>query len=87
MDAKTVMKVIEALIGKIEPVGESNTDESRLENIMVWGEVAQGMVGKLYEVGFNYKPQRYMCSVNSICARADKKMEEIKEFAEDYFRE
>ncbi len=87
MDADVVCKVIDSLIGGIEPHGESRADETTLKNIKIWNSVIRHMIGCLYEVGINYNSQRYMHSVNLICAEADKGMEEVQMLANDYFNE
>lgn len=50
MDSETVIKVIDALIGRIEPYGSSHIDKERTENLEVLLEVMDNYIAKIDNV-------------------------------------
>ena len=47
---KVIRKVQEAIIGSIDPIGESNIDEKRLGNLEVHLEVTGSMIGDMFDL-------------------------------------
>lgn len=50
MDSETVIKVINALVGSIEPYGSSHIDSVRTENLKVLLEVMDNYIAKIDNV-------------------------------------
>ncbi len=45
-----MIEIVEKLIGKIETIGETNTDEKRFENLKEFGNLTEIMLSKLHSV-------------------------------------
>jgi len=50
-----VHEVVEKLVGEINPVGETNTDNKRFENLKVMTELANELLMDITDVGFRYR--------------------------------
>jgi hypothetical protein len=46
----TVIEIVENLVGKIVPVGETNEDEIRFENLKVMCDLANSLISKIDDV-------------------------------------
>lgn len=63
VDSKTIIEVLNRLIGDIEPTGDSSIDSSRLENLEVYGEVLIEMSNRLHSIvdeGYKYNSLKSM---------------------------
>lgn len=50
-----IYKVVKKLIGEIKPIGETNTDNKRLENLKVMTELVDSLLTDIDEIAYNYK--------------------------------
>lgn len=50
-----IEQIVESLIGKINPVGETNTDNERFENLKQMCELVNILVGKIDDVSYKNK--------------------------------
>lgn len=62
MSIDTVEEVVTKLVGRIKPVGESNEDEKRFENLVLMCELVDRLVTKIDEVAYDNK-DRYEASM------------------------
>ena len=53
--AEEVLPIIENLIGQIKPVGETNTDNDRFENLKEMCDLVNSLIGKIDAVGYDFK--------------------------------
>lgn len=67
----THFEIVTKLIGKINPVGESNADNERFENLKALCELANEIVTAIDYVSYNYKNSREF-SVNRASEYAKK---------------
>ena len=74
---KEIIKILEHLIGEIEPVADSHIDEKRLCNLELWCSVADYMLARIYEVSTNDDLKVYG-SANDIIMKAQKELAYIK---------
>ena len=51
----TVIEIVENLIGKITPVGETNEDEIRFENLKAMCDLANRLIKKIDDVSYENK--------------------------------
>ena len=51
----TNLDVVKKLVGKIRPVGESNTDAERFENLKAMCELANDLIKEIDAVGYDFK--------------------------------
>lgn len=58
MKAEQITEVVEKLIGPIRPVGESNVDADRLENMEEFIKVFAWMHVQIDEVAYDFKDSR-----------------------------
>lgn len=72
MDSETVIKVIDALVGSIEPYGSSHIDKERIENLRVLLEVMDEYIAEIDKV-VKYRN------------RTEYSMREMGEMAYDWF--
>lgn len=49
----THLEIILKLIGQVQPVGETNEDKARFENLKLMCEVADGLLAEISQVSFN----------------------------------
>ena len=68
----TIYEVVKKLIGEIQPVGETNTDEKRLENLSAMIELVELLLDDIYEI---IKFQN----------RTEHSLQEAGEFASNFF--
>lgn len=59
------------LVGEIRPMGESNSDEVRFENLKCLCNLVDDLVGKIDDVSYRYKDS-YESSVKRASEYADK---------------
>lgn len=71
-----IIKILEHLIGEIEPIADSHIDEERLYNLELWCAVADYMMARIYEVSTNNDLKIYG-SANNIIETAKKKLDYI----------
>jgi uncharacterized protein YaaR (DUF327 family) len=50
-----IYEVVKKLVGAIEPVGETHTDNRRYENLKVFTELVDRLVTDLHDIKYNYK--------------------------------
>lgn len=48
-------EIIEKLIGSIEPIGDTNADNERFENLKVMCELTNSLVRKIDDVSYRHK--------------------------------
>lgn len=51
----TVLEIIENMVGSIRPIGESNEDDRRFENLKIMCELTDSLISKIDEVSFDYR--------------------------------
>ena len=66
-----IYEIIQKLIGKIRPVGESNQDAERLKNIETFIQVFEKMHIEIDDIAYKYSDRRE-ASVKAIVDRCDK---------------
>lgn len=69
MESKTVIEVVEKLIGSIQPVGDASRDPQRLKNINILCEVAESLVGDIHDIAIDHE-YTSLGSVKPIAERA-----------------
>lgn len=55
MDSDSIYEVVKKLIGPIEPIGETHTDNDRFENLKVMTELVNNLVSDIDNVGYRFK--------------------------------
>lgn len=50
-----LLDVVKKLIGNVRPVGESNTDADRFENLQVMCKLAEDLIKEIDAVGYDFK--------------------------------
>lgn len=55
MKILTTKEIVETLIGKIRPVGETNTDTQRFENLKEMCELVNELVSEIDSVSYDFK--------------------------------
>ena len=71
-----VYEIIQKLIGKIRPVGESNQDAERLKNIETFIQVFEKMHIEIDDIAYKYSDRRE-ASVKAIVDRCDKHLDSM----------
>lgn len=71
METNEIIKVLETLIGKIEPVADGAIDRQRSENFEKYLEVFNHMHSEIEDIAWKYRNSPYG-SAKSIGERADK---------------
>ena len=51
----THLEIVQKLVGRIDPIGETNTDDVRFENLKVMCELVNDLVSEIYRVVFDNK--------------------------------
>jgi len=51
--AEEVLEIAENLIGNIKPVGETNTDNERFENLKQMCDLTDSLIKSIYEVSYD----------------------------------
>lgn len=54
----THKEIVTKLIGEIRPVGETNTDNQRLENLKVLCGLVEDLAWEIYRVGYDFKDRQ-----------------------------
>lgn len=78
MEANEVIKVIEKLIGKIEPVADASIDRERAVNLEKYFEVLQHMYSEVHWIASRHKDSPYH-SQKELGLRCCKFLKTIKE--------
>ena len=61
MDSETIIKVIDALVGSIEPYGSTDIDNERVENLQVLLEVMDEYIAEIDKVvKYRNRPEHSM---------------------------
>jgi hypothetical protein len=55
MDAETVYGVVKKLVGPVDPVGETQTDETRFENLQLLTDITERLLADIDRVGYENK--------------------------------
>ena len=77
LDGMILYEIMNTLIGPIEPMGETNADARRIENLEVMIEVVAMLLDDIHELTrFNGRPE---ASIKKISNRATEFMAELKE--------
>lgn len=51
----SIIEIIENLVGEINPVGETNEDEVRFENLKVMCDLVNSLISKIDDVAYKNK--------------------------------
>lgn len=54
----TVVEIVENLIGEITPIGETNEDEVRFENLKLMCDLANSLISKIDNVSYENKDRQ-----------------------------
>lgn len=69
MDAKTIVEIVNKLVGDINPAGESHIDEVRFENLKIMCEVTESLLHAIDNVAYvNKKKHEASCKKAGIYA-------------------
>ncbi len=71
-----LIDIVRKLIGPIQPIGESNTDAKRLENLSQYGELLDGLLCDLEETAIH--ADRAEASMRLIGQKAKTYLSEVK---------
>jgi hypothetical protein len=86
MDNKTIIEIIDKLIGGIEPHGETRIDTKNLKHIIQYKEIAEYMIDRINYISYEHRGA-YQHSVKEIRSVAYQFMnnqhEEFKDFEPD----
>ena len=76
-----MIDIVKKLIGPIEPIGESSTDEKRLENLKEFIKLTRDMIDELESVEENAKSHMHSVALIGKTAKAflDELQEELKQ--------
>ncbi len=72
MKKMTHLDIVQRLIGKIRPIGETNEDEKRFENLKAMCELTEILISEIDEVGYDFKN------------RVEYSMKEASEYASNF---
>ena len=50
-----IYEIVKKLVGPIHPIGESNTDNDRFENLKVMTELIDQLLANVDDVAYNYE--------------------------------
>lgn len=78
MEAEQVLKVVKKLIGPIEPVGESNTDTERTENLEQFLKLYDEIDSIVNDIAWDYK-DRHEASVKKMVKMCTKALQDKNE--------
>lgn len=67
----SIIKIVEKLVGEINPVGETNEDEVRFENLKVMCDLANNLISKIDDVAYKNKDS-YEFSIKRSAEYAEK---------------
>ena len=62
MDSKDCYEVVKKLIGSVEPVGATNTDKVRFENLSKHIDLTDALLDDLFKVANNFNRPEYSMS-------------------------
>lgn len=77
MTSEEIYRVVETLVGKLDPVADSAIDRNRRENLKVFIEVFDKMYTKIDEIVWDNEDSPYG-SVKEIVALANKALKNIR---------
>ena len=80
IDSKAHSEIIQKIIGPVEPIGETRTDEKRLENLKHLVYVTHDLVLMIYQVAENIN--HYESSRITAAKEAIKCLESIKDYTD-----
>lgn len=78
METNEIIKVLETLIGEIEPVADGAIDRQRSENFEKYLEVFDNMLSNIDNIAWQYKNSPYR-SAKTIGERANKFLTQLYE--------
>jgi len=55
MEEINIYEVVKKLVGEINPVGETNADNKRFENLKVMTELVDELLMDINDIGFRYR--------------------------------
>lgn len=67
----SIIEIVENLVGEINPVGETNEDEVRFENLKVMCDLANSLISRIDDVSYKNK-DRYEFSIKRSAKYAEK---------------
>lgn len=67
----SIIEIVETLVGEINPIGETNEDEVRFENLKVMCDLANNLISKIDDVSYKNK-DRYEFSIKRSAEYAEK---------------
>lgn len=67
----SIIKIVEKLVGEINPVGETNEDEVRFENLKIMCDLANSLISRIDDVAYKNK-DRYEFSIKRSAEYAEK---------------
>ena len=62
-------EIVDRIIGEINPIGETNTDDARYENLEAYIDVCEHMIRKIYTVSQNANRQEFSIKRAGKCAK------------------
>jgi len=74
--------ILERLIGQLSPIGESNTDESRLQNLKDACELMDELMVRIFKISYEYKDS-HEHSCREIGQYADKYLKNTLEYLKE----
>ena len=74
--SEQIYEIIQKLIGKIRPVGESNQDAERLKNIEIFIQVFDKMHIEIDDIAYQYGDRRE-ASIKAIADRCNKHLDSM----------
>ena len=77
MDSLQILNVVNKLVGRIHPVGETNVDHIRLENLKIMCELCQELLIEINSVAVSNR-HRYEHSVLQIQQQAEQFINRMK---------
>ena len=72
--AEQIYEILQKLIGKIRPVGESNEDKERLKNVQVFIKVFDMMHVEIDDIAYQYG-ERYEASMKAIADKCNEHLD------------
>jgi hypothetical protein len=69
METKDITEIVLKIVGPVDPIGETNTDNSRFDNLKVLCELTENLVWIVDEIGYKNKDS-YQYSVKRAGAYA-----------------
>ena len=72
-----IHEIVKKLVGKIDPVGETNTDNDRFENLKAMTELVDELLSDIYRVARGNNRHEY--SINRAGQFASSFLDEVRE--------